>query len=117
MQVDPTRLVELAATSERVLTEMAHDWQAAVDELGEACAGVGDATGTLDVATSYADSLADADAVVTALVTALGVGAAGLLDAAHDVVGADDTVAGELGRTAHQVEGEAFGAPPGRGGG
>ena len=72
MQVDPTRLVELAASSESILTAMAHDWQAAADDLAEACAGLGDATGTPNVAASYADSLADAGEVVTALTQALG---------------------------------------------
>ena len=116
MQVDPTRLVELAASSEAILSAMAQDWQAAVDELGGACAGLGDAAGARDVAASYADSLADADAVLAALVQALGVGVAGLVDAAQDAVKADDTVAGELAWTAHQVEGDGFGTLPGRGG-
>jgi ABC-type transporter Mla subunit MlaD len=116
MQVDPTRLVELAASSEGVLAEMAQDWRAAVDDLGMACAALGDATGTLNVAASYADSLADAGEVVTALTLALGVGIAGLVDAAHDVAGADDTVAGELARAAHQVQSDGFGTMPGRGG-
>ena len=116
MQVDPTRLVELAASPEGILAEMANDWQAAVDELGEACAGLGDATGTLNVAASYADSLADAGEVVAALAQALGVGIAGLVDAAHDAASADDTVAGELTRAAHQMERDGFGTMPGRGG-
>ena len=116
MQVDPTRLVELAASSEGILAEMAHDWQAAVDDLAEACAGLGDATGTLNVATAYADSLADAGEVVTALAQALGVGIAGLVDAAHDAASADDTVAGELTRAATQIERDGFGTMPGRGG-
>ncbi len=116
MQVDPTRLVELASSSEGILTEMVQDWQAAVGELGEACSGLGDATGTVNVAASYADSLADAGEVVTALAQALGVGIAGLVDAAHDVTSADDTVAGELARAAHQIQSDGFGTMPGRGG-
>jgi ABC-type transporter Mla subunit MlaD len=116
MQVDPTRLVELAASSEGILDEMAQDWQAAVDDLAMACAGLGDAAGTLNVAASYADSLADAGEVVTALAQALGVGIAGLVDAAQDAVRADDTVAGELARATHQLEGDGFGTLPGRGG-
>ena len=116
MQVDPTRLVELAASSEGILAEMAHDWQAAVDDLAEACAGLGDATGTLNVATAYADSLADAGEVVTALAQALGVGITGLVDAAQDAVRADDTVASELARTAQRMSSDGFGTQPGRGG-
>ena len=116
MQVEPTRLVELAASSESILAAMAQDWQAAVDELAEACAGLGDATGTTNVAASYADSLADAGEVVTGLAQALGLGIAGLVDAAQDAVRADDTVAGELARTAHQMADGGFGSMPGRGG-
>jgi hypothetical protein len=54
--------------------------------------------------------------VVTALAQALGVGIAGLVDAAQDAVRADDTVAGELARATHQLEGDGFGTLPGRGG-
>ena len=116
MQVEPTRLVELAASSESTLTSMAHDWQAAVDELSEACAALGDATGMLNVAAAYADSLTDAGEVVTGLVEALGLGVAGLVDVAQDAVRADDTVASELARTAHQISEGGFGSRPGRGG-
>ncbi len=118
MQIEPTRLVELAASSEGILTSMVQDWQAVVDELSDACTGLGDATGTQNVAASYADSLADAGEVVTALAQALGLGITGLVDAAQDAVRADDTVAGELARTAHQMTEGGFGStlPPGRGG-
>ena len=116
MQVDPTRLVELAASSEGILADMAHDWQSVVDELGEACTGLGDATGAQNVAASYADSLADAEEVVAGLAQALGVGIAGLVDAAQDAVRADDTVAGELTRATHQLESDGFGRMPGKGG-
>lgn len=116
MQVDPARLVELAASSDGILAEMAQDWQAAVDDLGEACTALGDATGTFDVAASYADALDDAGDVVVALTQALGLGVAGLVDAAQDAARADDTVAAELQRTAHQVTDEGFGTLPGRGG-
>ena len=116
MQVDPARLVELAASSESILAAMTRDWQAAVDDLGEACARLGDATGTLNVAASYADSLTDAGEVVTALAQALGLGVAGLVDAAQDAVRADDAVAAELSRAAHHLSGEGFGTMPGRGG-
>jgi ABC-type transporter Mla subunit MlaD len=116
MQVEPTRLVELAASSESILTAMAQDWQAAVDELSEACTALGDATGMLNVSASYADALADAGEVVTGLAQALGLGVAGLVDAAQDAVRADDTVAGELARTAHQMSEGGFGRLPGRGG-
>ena len=74
MQVEPTRLVELAASSERILAAMLQDWASAVDDLSEACAALGDATGTLNVAASYADSLADADEVVAALAERPGAG-------------------------------------------
>ena len=116
MQVEPTRLVELAASSESILAAMAQDWQAAAGELTDACAGLGDATGTLNVAASYADALADADEVVAGLGHALGLGITGLIDAAQDAVRADDTVAGELARTAHQKTAGGVGTMPGRGG-
>ncbi|MBI4901510.1 MAG: hypothetical protein HY829_13695 [Actinobacteria bacterium] len=116
MQVDPTRLVELAASSESILTAMALDWQAAAEDLAEACAGLGDATGAQNVTASYADSLADAGEVVTALTQALDVGITGLVDAAQDAVRADDAVASELARAAHQMSDEGFGTMPGRGG-
>ena len=116
MQVDPTRLVELAASSESILSAMALDWQAAAEDLAGACAGLGDATGTQNVAASYADSLADAGEVVTALMQALGVGITGLLDAAQDAVRTDDAVAAELARAGQQVSDEGFGTMPGRGG-
>ncbi|MCF6376169.1 hypothetical protein L2K70_00955 [Nocardioides KLBMP 9356] len=116
MQVDPARLVDLAASCEVILAEMAQDWRAVVGELGEACAALGDATGTLNVAASYADALADADEVVSSLTQALGLGVTGLVDAAQDAARADDTVAAELQRTAHQVADEGFGTMPGRGG-
>ena len=116
MQVDPTRLVELAASSEGILAEMAHDWRAAAADLAHACAGLGDATGTSNVASSYADSLADAGEVVSALAQALGVGITGLVDAAQDAARADDTVAGELTRAATRIEHDGFETLPGRGG-
>jgi len=116
MQVDPTRLVDLAASSESILSAMALDWQVAAEDLAEACAGLGDATGVQNVVAAYADSLADAGEVVTALAEALGVGIGGLVDAAQDAVRADDTIAAELARTAQQISGEGFGSMPGRGG-
>lgn len=116
MQVEPSRLVELAASSESIRAAMEQDWQAVVGDLAVACAGLGDATGTTNVAASYADSLADAGEVVTGLAQALALEIAGLVDAAQDAVRADDTVAGELARTAHQMSSEGFGSMPGRGG-
>ncbi len=116
MQVDPTRLVELAATSEAVLASMAQDWSTALDDLAAACSGLGDAAGTRNVASSYADSLTDAGEVVAALTQALGLGVDGLLDAAHDAVSADDTVASELDRAAHRMGEGGFGRMPGHGG-
>lgn len=116
MQVDPTRLVELAASSESILAAMALDWQAAAEDLAEACSGLGDATGIQNVAASYADSLTDAAEVVTALTQALDVGITGLVDAARDAVRADDAIAAEIARAAHQVANEGFGTMPGRGG-
>lgn len=115
MQVEPTRLVELAASSEAVLTAMAQDWQGVVDDLSGACDALGDAAGTLDVSLSYADALADAGEVVTALVGALQLGVTGLVDAAQDALSVDDTVAAELGRATHLVTGEGFGRLPGSG--
>jgi len=116
MQVEPTRLVELAASSESTLAAMKQDWADALDELTAACATLGDATGTLNVSSSYADSLADAAEVVTAIAEALGLGVAGLVEAAQDAVRADDGVASGLHWVAHQVA-TAPGAPlPGTGG-
>ena len=116
MQVDPTRLVELAASCEGTLDAMAQDWAGAVDELAQACAGLGDATGTLDVQMAYAASLDDAAEVVAALSQALALGIAGLVDAAQDALRADDVVATELEWTAHQVADEGFGVARGHGG-
>lgn len=116
MQVEPARLVELAASSERILTSMVHDWTLAVDDLAGACQGLGDAQGAMNVQSSYADSLTDAGEVVAALAEALGIGIAGLVDAAHDAVRADDEVAAELERATHQLGDGGFGRMPGRGG-
>lgn len=114
MQVEPTRLVELAATSEGVLRSMAQDWSTALPDLAAACDELGDAAGALAVSTAYADSLADAGEVVAALVQTLGLGVAGLVDAAQDAVRADDAVAAELERAAHHVALDGFaGAPRG----
>ena len=116
MQVDPTRLVELAASSEGILGAMVKDWQAAAADLAEACSGLGDATGARNVQASYADSLADAGEVVAALMQALEMGITGLVDAAQDAVRADDAVAEELTRATHQLSGEGFAPKPDRGG-
>jgi hypothetical protein len=116
MQVEPTRLVELAASSESILTAMVHDWNEALDDLSGACNALGDAKGAMNVSSSYADSLADAGEVVSALAESLGLGIAGLVDAAHDAVRADDTAASELDRTAHAIKHQGFGPMPGRGG-
>lgn len=116
MQVEPTRLVELAASCEGVLTAMAQDWQGVLGDLATACEALGDATGTANVASSYADSLADAGEVVTALAEALQLGVTGLVDAAQDAVRADDTVAGELVRATHLMSQDGFGRLPGPGG-
>lgn len=115
MQVDPTRLVELAASSETILTAMANDWAQAQDDLTAACAGLGDAVGTANVTASYDDALADANDVVAALTHALGLGVTGLVDAAHDAVKADDTVASEISRAASSIQHGGFGLGPGRG--
>lgn len=104
MQVEPTRLVELAASSESILAAMVQDWAAAAEDLSGACAALGDATGTTNVATSYADSVADAGEVVAALAEALGLGVAGLVDAARDAMQADDAVAAEMARAQHLHE-------------
>ena len=116
MQVEPARLVELAASSESTLAAMAQDWASALEDLSGACRGLGDAKGTMNVSSSYADSLADAGAVVGALVEALDLGVSGLVEAAHDAVRTDDTVAGELERAAHQMTHGGFGRLPGHGG-
>ena len=67
----------------------------------------------MNVSASYADSLADAGEVVTALAEALGLGIAGLVDAAHDAVRADDAVAAELDRATQQLGDGGFGRPAG----
>ncbi len=116
MQVEPTKLVELAASSELTLDAMLDDWASAVDELSGACDTLGDTVGAVNVRASYADSLTDAGAVVSALAEALGMGVAGLVDAAHDAVLADDAAASELARASHALGGSGFSATPGTGG-
>lgn len=115
MQVDPARLVELAASSEAILASMADDWAQAQDELQAACASLGDALGTANVTASYADALADADDVLAAVTHALDLGVTGLVDAAHDAVSADDAVASEITRAASSIQHGGFGVGPGRG--
>lgn len=114
MQVEPTRLVELAASSESILVTMQRDWAAALDDLSAACSALGDATGALNVSSSYADALTDADEVVSGLTEALRLGVAGLVDAAHDALRADDTVATELDRTTRHLYDDGSGRTPGR---
>ena len=116
MQVEPAKLVELAAASEGTLAAMAQDWASALEDLSGACRALGDAKGTMNVSASYADSLADAAAVVGALVEALDLGVSGLVEAAHDAVRTDDTVAAELERAAHGISHDDFGHLPGHGG-
>jgi hypothetical protein len=116
MQVEPARLVELAASSEHVLDAMRNDWAAALDELSGACGTLGDNPGTVNLSASYADALADAGEVVTSLAGALEMGIAGLVGAAQDAVRADDTVAAELGRTSRALGEGPFGSTPGCGG-
>lgn len=116
MQVEPSRLVELAATSESLLDAMVADWTAAVADLSAACVTIGDNPGTENVAAAYADALGDAGEVVSALAGSLRLGVEALVGAAHDAIGADDTAADELRRVSQQVGGQEFGRMPGRGG-
>ena len=116
MQVEPARLVELAASSECVLDAMRRDWADALDELAGACVALGDAAGTTNLSASYADALADADEVLTSLAGALELGVTGLVDAARDALHADDTVAAELVRATHLLGEGPFGTMPGPGG-
>jgi ABC-type transporter Mla subunit MlaD len=116
MQVEPARLVELAGSSERILDAMRHDWADALDELAGACAALGDAAGTVDLAAAYAGALVDADEVLTSLAGALELGVEALVDAAHDAVRADDVVAAELDRATHLLGEGPFGILPGPGG-
>ena len=116
MQVEPARLVELAASSEHVLDAMRSDWSLALDELSGACGALGDNPGTVNLSSSYADALADAGEVVTSLADALEMGIAGLVDAAQDAVRADDTVAAELDRASRALGEGPFGSTPGCGG-
>lgn len=115
MQVDPTRLVELAASSEAVLASMVEDWAVAVDDLAGACDALGDAAGTTGVAAAHAASLSDAGEVVAALAEVLGMGVAGLVDAARDALRADDAVAADITRAQFLLDPGA-GRAPGRGG-
>ena len=114
MHVEPTRLVELAESSEAILATMREDWAAACDDVFDACRALGDATGAMNVSTAYADALTDAGEVVAALTDALDLGVVGLVDAAHDAVRADDTVATELDRTARHLFDDGSGRTPGR---
>jgi TPR repeat protein len=111
MQVEPARLVELAASSEHVLDAMRNDWSFALDELSAACSLLGDNAGTVNLAASY-----DAGEVVASLADALQMGIAGLVDAAQDAVRADDTVAAELARASRSLGEGPFGSTPGCGG-
>jgi hypothetical protein len=95
---------------------MVQDWATALDDLSGACRALGDAAGTMNVSSSYADSLTDAGEVVAALAEALGLGISGLVDAAHDAVRADDAVAAELGRATQHLGDGGFGRMPGTGG-
>lgn len=113
MQVDPAKLVELADTSDRVLSTLRSDWQEAYEVLADACSGLGDARGTLNLSAAYADAMGEVGEVVAALSGALEAGVAGVLDAVHDAVSADDTVAGELQQALRQVDSPA---PRGHGG-
>ncbi len=117
MQVDPARLVELATSSHSVLSAMASDWEDAQEDLSSACVGLGDAVGIKDFQLAYAESLADADQTVAALLNALEVGVVGLVDAARDALGADETVAAEIVRTTTSLQPVIYGPPPGHGGG
>lgn len=113
MQVDPAKLLELAESSERVLAEMQQDWAGAAEELASACDALGDASGVGNLASSYADSLADAGDTLVALSEAFGLGISGLVAAAQDAVRTDDTVAFELCRAAHQFTTDTPGGPAG----
>lgn len=114
MHVEPARLVELAESSEAILATMRQDWAATLEDLSVACGTLGDATGTINVSMAYADAVTDAGEVVAALTDALDLGVAGLVDAAQDVLRADDTVATELDRTAHRLFDDGPGRAPGR---
>lgn len=114
MHIEPARLVELAESSQAILATMREDWAAACEDIFGACSTMGDATGAMDVSSSYAAALTDAGEVVAALTDALDLGVVGLVDAAHDAVRADDTVATELDRTAHHLFDDGPGRTPGR---
>ncbi|WP_210439012.1 hypothetical protein [Nocardioides xinjiangensis] len=116
MQVEPARLVELAASSERILAAMRQDWVDALPELSAACDRLGDAAGAAGLTASYLDSLTDAGDVVFALTDALDLGVSGLVDAAQDAVRADDAVASDLDRTVHLLGQDVPAIPPGQGG-
>jgi hypothetical protein len=116
MQVEPTKLVELAESSESTLAAMQQDWSLAIDQLAGACADLGDADGMRNIAASYADSLTDAGETLAALSGALGQGVAGLIDAARDAVRADDKVADELTRATSQIVTSEFDRMPSPGG-
>lgn len=113
MHVEPARLVELAESSETILATMREDWAAAYDDLVGACGTLGDATGSMNISTSYADSLTDAGDVVAALTETLGLGVTGLVEAAQDALRADDTVANELDQTGRHLFADGSGRTPG----
>ncbi len=126
MQVEPAKLVDLAASSESILESMSTGWADAQEALTAACEGLGDAAGTMNVKAAYADSLTDAGEVVLALVQALEIGVTGLVDAARDALDADETVAADITRASHSFTHTGpgrssghggFGLPPGHGGG
>lgn len=116
MQVEPARLVELADSSDTILSSMQQDWTMAVADLAAAFVAIGDADGTANLTAAYSDSLTDAGEVVGALTGALALGISGLVDAAQDAVRADDTVAAELDRATHLLGEDTIGLMPGPGG-
>ena len=115
MQVEPHRLVELAASSEAICEAMLQDWDDARDELAAACASLGDATGLLNLSSAYGDALLEAGEVVGAVTQSLSLGVEGLVAAADDATKADETVAVEMGRSGHRVDGAGHGRGHGRG--
>lgn len=105
MQVEPHRLVELAASSETLLADMLDDWEVAMVDIAGACSDLGDAAGTAGFVSAYGDAVVEAGGVVSSITQSLRLGVEGLVAAASEAVKADETVATELGRATQQVDG------------
>ena len=115
MQVDPERLVDLAASCDDIVAGVGEAWAAELEHLEGACADLGDTEGAIALRATYDESLVAARDLVGSLTGALSVGVRGLVEAAHDAASADATVAVELSRTAARMNDDPDLGPRGRG--